>query len=92
MCPPSAIDTSDGVHSPTVVMSLKFATVKHSLLPAAVDTRFGNDIHLWLMFYPRDATLVWYLLLSFVCPSVTCRSKRLNVGSRKQCHVIAQGL
>jgi len=38
----SAIDTFVGVRSPTVVTSLKFATAKRSLLPAAVDIHFGN--------------------------------------------------
>jgi len=47
-------------------------------------------------FYPRDAMLVRVLAV-IVCLSVCLShagivSKRLNVGSRKQRHVIAQGL
>jgi len=54
-----------------------------------------------LLFLLCDAMLAQYLLLSCVCPSVrpfVCLSqagnvpKQLNIGSRKQCHTIAQGL
>jgi len=48
----SAIDTFVGVRSPTVVTSLKFATAKRSLLPAAVDIHFGNytELHLCVIY------------------------------------------
>ena len=50
----------------------------------------------YVMFLPHNGMLEQYMLLSYVRPSV-CLSqactvpKWLNVGSRKQCHTIAQG-
>jgi len=52
----------------------------------------------WLLFFVQlyHAT-PWYMLSSCVCPSIRLSQagtvpKRLNAGSHKQCHKIAEGL
>ena len=66
----SAIDTFVGARSPTVVMSLKFTTVKHSQLLADADTHFGND--LLLQSCQFWCTLAHYETLLYYCILVIC--------------------
>jgi len=68
-------------------------------------TRYYSDIfvsfllilaaeNMSIHFYPRDAMLASYLLsLLSICPSqVDVVSKQVNIGSYKQCRMIARGL
>ena len=74
-----------------------------SLAIFSFDLRFKRKIKLEpdVGFLPRDAVLVQYMMLSCVRLSVrpfvrtshaAIVTKRLNLGSRKQCRKIAQGL